>query len=369
MRVALVHDWLNQYGGAERVLEVLHDLFPEAPIYTAFYDPSALPEHYRRWDIRTTGLQRVPFATRYHQLLLPLYPLAFESLDLSAYDVVLSNSSGFCHGVITPPGTVHINYCLTPPRYLWSPEQYLRRERVPAILRSLLLPVLSSLRTWDATAALRVDHFIGISRVVVERIRKFYRREAALIYPPVETQRFQPAPPEEVGDYYLVLGRLVPYKRVDLAVAACTRLGLPLVVAGEGRDRRALEAMAGPTVRFLGHVPQQEADRLLARCRALIFPGEEDFGIVPIEAQASGRPVIAYAGGGALDTVQDEVTGVLFAEQSVESLIDALQRFQRLSFDPSVLRENALRFDVSIFREKLRDFVVRKAERRPHEPP
>ncbi|MCS6802493.1 MAG: glycosyltransferase [Chloroflexota bacterium] len=361
MRVAIVHDWLNQTGGAENVLDVLHELYPDAPIYTSMYDPVLMHPKYRQWDIRTSFMQRLPGVTRHHQPYLPLYPLAFESFDLSAYDLVISNSSGFCHGVVTRPEAVHINYCLTPPRYCWMLPQYLERERVGRVARRLLPILVSALRLWDAVASQRVDHFIGISRAIAARIRKFYRRDAEVIYPPVETSRF--APQREVGEYYLIVSRLIPYKRVDLAIRAFNLLGKPLWIVGDGRDRPALERIAGPTIRFLGRLPAGEVERLFAQCRALIFPGEEDFGITPVEAQAAGRPVVAFGAGGALETVLDGQTGVFFHEPTAESLAEAVERVERLPFDPDQAVRWARTFDTAIFRERLTRSVARAIER------
>jgi glycosyltransferase involved in cell wall biosynthesis len=355
MRVALVHDWLNQTGGAESVLENLVSLFPGAPVYTSIYSPEAMPAAYRAWDIRTSWMDKLPGIKRHHRLYLPLYPVSFESLDLGGYDVVLSNKSGFCHGVITPPETLHICYCLTPTRYVWRYHDDAQRERLGALARAVLAPVLTSLRMWDRLAADRVDRFVAISTEIQRRIAKYYGRESDLIYPPADTSRFRPAP--SPGDYYLVVGRLVPYKRIDLAVQACTQLGLPLKVGSTGRDLERLKAMAGPTVEFLGWVPDEELPELMGHCRAFLFPGAEDFGITPMEAMAAGRPVIAYAYGGALDTVIEGVTGTLFREQTLESLVDALRRFDPMQYDPVVIRRHAEQFDVGIFRKKMAEYV------------
>jgi len=360
MRLALIHDWMNQFGGAEVVLEQLVALFPDAPIYTSIYDPQAMPATWRRWDIRPSWMNRLPLVKKYHQPFLPLYPLVFEGLDLSHYDIVLSNKSGFCHGVITPPQTLHICYCLTPTRYVWRHHDYLRREGVGRLTRALLAPLLSYLRLWDRLAADRVDQFIAISSEIQRRIAKYYRRESQIIYPPVDTHRFIPA--DGYDDYFLVVGRLVPYKRIDLAVRACTALGLPLKVGGSGRDLARLKAMAGPTVEFLGRVPDHLLPGLMARCKAFLFPGDEDFGITPVEAMAAGRPVIAYAGGGVLDTVIEGQTGILFGEQNVESLIAALQRFDPDAYDPSAIRRHAEQFDTSVFRQRIRDYVMQAYE-------
>ncbi len=356
MRVALVHDYLNQYGGAERVLEVLHDLYPDAPIYTSLLDPAIMPPAFQSWDIRTSFLQRIPGSRRVHRALLPLYPLAFESFDLSGYDVVLSNSSAWAKGVITPPNTLHVSYCLSPMRWAWSYEGYVQREQLRNSARSLLPPVIHYLRMWDVTSAQRVDRFIGISRVVVDRITKYYRRSADLIFPPVDASHIPMG--TEHGDEFLVVSRLIPYKRIDLAVAACSRLSLPLRVIGDGRDRDKLMAMAGPTVKFEGRLSDQEVHAALGHCRAFIFPGEEDFGIAPVEAMAAGRPVIAYAAGGALDTVAAG-TGRFFHHQSVDALADALGRFEGDSYDPVGVRTHAMKFDTATFREQIVSYVER----------
>lgn len=357
MKLAIVHDYLNQYGGAERVLEEMHTLWPDAPIYTSIYAPELMPPSYRSMDIRPSFMQRLPGVMRHHQPYLPFYPFAFEAIDLAEYDVVVSNSSAFAKGVVTQPSALHICYCLTPMRWVWSYHEYVRRERLGRLSRLALPLVVNYLRLWDVASANRVDHFIGISRAVAARILKHYRREAAVIYPPVNTAAFGPVP--QPDDYYLVVSRLIPYKRIDLAVEACTRLNRPLKVVGGGRDRAALERRAGPTVQFLGKVPDDQLADLYARCRALIFPGEEDFGIVPLEAQAACRPVIAFAGGGALETVVDGRTGIHFRRSTPEALIEAILRLEGTSFEPSVIRAHAERFDVRGFRGALGGFVER----------
>ncbi len=307
MRVALVHDYLNQMGGAEKVLLSLHELFPQAPIYTSMYEPKSVDRRFRSMDIRTTFMQRVPFVKRRHQPFLPLYPFAFERLDLRPYDLVISDSSAFAKGVITRPDALHVCYCHTPMRWAWNYEEYVERERLGATARLLLPPFITWLRQWDYATAARVDYFVANSPTVAARIAKYYRREAVFIPPPVDTSHFYEAPQHE--DYFLIVSRLVPYKRIDLAVKAFTMLGLPLRIVGEGRDERRLRRLAGKNIRFLGHLSDDEMRSQMARCRALVFPGEEDFGITPVEAQASGRPVIAYGAGGALATVVEGSTG------------------------------------------------------------
>ncbi len=357
MKIALVVSWLNQYGGAERVLEAAHELFPQAPVYTSIYDPGALPAAYREWDIRVSFLDRLPGAHRHHQRYLPLYPLAFESFKLDGFDLILSIPSAFAHGVRVPASTPHLCYCLTPARVLWQYQEYVENEAVGPVVRAALPAAVRPLRAWDRRAAARVSEFAAISRVVQERIRKYYGRASRIIYPPVDVGHFQPALAGEIEDYYLIVSRLVPYKRVDLAIAAFNELGLPLLIAGDGRDRPRLERLAGPTVRLLGRVSDAERRGLMARCRALIFPGEEDFGLTPLEANASGRPVIAFAGGGALDSICEGVNGSLFREASAASLAECVRSFDAAAFDPRRIRAHAEQFDASIFKQALSAFV------------
>ena len=361
MKVAIVHDWLNQVGGAESVLEVLKEVFPQSPIYTSIYWPKAMPVQYREWDVRTSWLNRLPLIKRYHQPFLPLYPLAFEAFDLRGYELVISNKSAFCHGVITPPETVHICYCLTPTRFLWDYHNYVSHERINPLAGALLAPVLRNLRLWDKAAADRVEHFVAISETVRQRIKKFYRRDALVIHPPVDVQGFQVR--ESHDDYFLIVSRLIPYKRIDLAVQAFNLLGLPLKILGDGRDRRRLEAMANSNIEFLGRLQDQQVGEYLSRCRAFVFPGEEDFGIAPLEAQAAGRPVIAYAAGGALETVVEGVTGLFFREQTAESLAEAVSSFDGKAFDGATIRQHAQDFDKEAFKDELRTFVDGKLGR------
>ena len=358
MKVALVHDWGNQVGGAEGVLLALKEMFPDAPVYMSMYDPAVMPAVCRTWEIHTSFMDRLPLVKRHHQPFLPLYPLAFEQFDLSEFDLVLSNKSGFCHGIITPPQTLHIDYCLTPTRYVWDYRSYARREGIGRVANFLLQPLLSYLRTWDRLAADRVDHFVAISRQVQRRIRKFYRRDSVVIYPPVETDRFSLG--DSHDDYFLIVSRLIPYKRIDLAVQAFNELGLPLKIAGSGRDRQALEQIAGPNVEFLDRVPDDELPTLLQRCRAFIFPGVEDFGITPLQANAAGRPVIAYRAGGALDTVVEGRTGLFFDEPTPESLAAAVRALEAMAFEPEAIRQHALHFDKTVFQRELKRFVEEK---------
>ena len=367
VRVALVHDWLNQMGGAENVLEEFVDLFPGAPVFTSMYGPEKMPDTYRSWPIRTTFMQRLPFVTDHHQAFLPLYPAAFKTTDLSGFDLILSNKSGFCHGVTSHKGqrkALHVCYCLTPTRFLWLYDQYRQREQIGALLDLGLRPLLALLRRWDYAAAQKVDHFIAISSAVQERIRTIYNRESVIVHPPVDTQRFSPDPSVPVGDYYLVVSRLIPYKRVDLPVRAFRELPHErLIVVGSGRARHALEEMSGPNVTFLGWQPGERILELMRGCKAFLFPGLEDFGITPVEAMSTGRPVIAFRGGGALDTVIPGKTGEFFDLQTPERLRTVIERFDVHAYDTVACRRQAERFSREAFRRRLLDclgeFVTR----------
>ncbi len=354
MRLALVHDWLNQAGGAEVVLEALHGMFPEAPVYTAIADPTRVPA-IAGWDLRASWMDRLPGIHAHHQPYLPLYPAAWRTTRLRGYDLVLSNKSGFCHGV-DAGSAVHVCYCLTPTRYVWEPDEYLAHEDAPPGTRAALGTLLPTLRQWEIAAAARVDHFVAISSVVRDRIAACYGRDAVVIYPPVELDPLKLS--DEVGDFYLILARLVPYKRIDLAVEAFNRLGRPLVVVGEGRDRARLESLAGPTIDFRGRLPQAEVAELLARCRALIWPGVEDFGLAPVEAMASGRPVIARRAGGVLDTVVEGRTGLFFDTPDPDALAAAVLRADEIYWDPLAIQAQARRFGRPVFEALLRDFLA-----------
>jgi len=346
--IAIVHDYLVQYGGAERVVEALHELWPEAPVFTSLYEPRALPHSFAEMDVRTSPLQHMPGARRHFKLVLPLYPAAMRSLDLTGYDVVVSSSSGWAHGVRTDAGARHFVYCHTPARWLYRTDSYVRGERWAAA------PLLPLLRGWDRRAAARATQYVANSEAVGKRIVRAYGRPARVVYPPVDTQRFSLGEPD---DFYLCISRLNSYKRIDLAVHACERLGRRLLVAGDGPARRALTGMAGPHTTFLGRVSDPEATDLLQRCRGLIVPAEEDFCITAVEAMAAGRPVVGYARGGLLETVVPERTGVLFSEQTPESIVRALTRLERLELDPAAIRRHALRFDVRRFQTELREMV------------
>jgi glycosyltransferase involved in cell wall biosynthesis len=352
MKVAIVHDYLNQRGGAERVLECFIDLFPNAPIYTIISDLSIMPDKIRNADVRHSFIQSIPFSKKHYKKLIKWFPLAVEQFDLREYDVVLSSSSAFAKGVITNPNQLHICYCYTPMRYVWDLyHQYINEDVTNPIFKFLLPQVLHHIRIWDQVSAQRVDHYIADSNSIANRINKYYRREASVIYPPVNLDRF--SIPQESEDFFLIVSRLIPYKRVDLAIQACNDLKLPLVIIGDGYDRSRLEAMAGPTVRMLGYQDDTTTTEYYRRCRAFILPGEEDFGITPLEAQACGKPVIAYGKGGALETVVDGSTGLFFNGSSVDSLKDALSRFNPNSFDPHRCRQQAMKFSEEGFKTQI----------------
>ncbi len=355
MKVAISHEWLTTLGGSERVVEAFLEVYPGAPVYTSFLSSRNLPDSVMSWDVRTSFVQKLPFLHQVAQRYIPLFPLAFESFDLSDYDLVLSSSSACAKGVLTGPGTLHVCYCHTPLRYAWEPHLDARLRFANPVARAGSNLVLHYLRLWDRLAADRVDHFIANSRNIAAKIAKYYRREATVINPPVNVERFPPR--GKKGSYFLVLSRLVAYKRVDLAVKAFSRLGLPLKVVGDGPERKRLERMAAANVQFSGYAYDEEVPELIDDCVALVFPGEEDFGIVPVEAMAAGKPVIGLGRGGLLETVIDGRTGVLFPEPTVASLIEGMSRFAPGDFDPGKLSRHAASFSKERFKREISDFV------------
>lgn len=359
MNVAIIHYWWLSNRGGEAVCAALVELFPNADLYIHVCNEEvvrqALPPTFTG-KIHNTFISRLPGAKKHYQKYLPFMPLALEQLDLSAYDLILSSESGPAKGVVTRPDAVHICYCHSPMRYVWDMyHEYL--GGAGRLIRTLFPLVAHWLRVWDRLSADRVDHFIANSGFVAARIRKFYRRDAEVIFPPVNTDEFSPT--AERGDFYLCLGQLVAYKRADLAVEAFNQLGLPLVVVGEGELFERLKSLAKPNIRLMGRQPFAEIKDLLQRCRGLVFPGMEDFGIVPVEAMAAGAPVIAYGKGGALETVIHGKTGILFEQQNVESLIAAVQQLEKgaFSFNPAELHAHAATFDKRIFKQRITAFV------------
>ncbi|MGH7263751.1 MAG: glycosyltransferase [Candidatus Rokuibacteriota bacterium] len=354
MRVALVHDWLTGIRGGERVLEALVALYPSATLHTLVHVPGSVAPPIEGRPIRTSFIQRLPGAPRRFRYYLPLFPLAVERLDLSGYDLVVSTSHCVALGVRPPPSACHVAYSFTPMRYAWEfRDEYVRR--VPAGARWAARTLLDGLRRWDRAAGRRVPYLACISRHVAARIRAAYGREPRVIYPPVRTDRFQPA--GEPGPEFLCVSAFAPYKRLDVAVDAFTRLGWPLMVIGAGPDEARLRRRAGPSVRFLGRQDDAALARAYARCRAFVFPAEEEFGIAPLEAMAAGRPVIAYRRGALTETVVEGVTGVFFDEQTPDALVDALRRFEVSGFSAEKIRAHALRFDETRFRDEMRTFT------------
>lgn len=367
MKVAIIHYWLVQMRGGEKVVEALCEMFPDADIFAHAYDPSKVSETIRRHNVRTTFVGRLPKATRFYQAYLPLMPLALEQLDLRDYDLVISSEAGPAKGVLTRPDALHICYCHTPMRYVWNMYTEYRQSANP-LARAIIPLIAHRLRQWDVSSAARVDYFVANSHNVARRIAKYYRRDSVVVHPPVDTDHFRPVPAGPAPGYYLCAGQLIPYKQVGLAIEACNRLQRQLVVVGDGAQRADLEKLAGPTIRFEGRLSDADLRDRYGQCRALIFPGEEDFGIVPLEAMASGRPVIAYRAGGALETVTPGVTGVLFDHQTVDCLIDAIERFERsrIAFEPAALAARARLFSKDRFKAAMQDVLDQAAaDRRP----
>jgi glycosyltransferase involved in cell wall biosynthesis len=356
-RVAISHEWLTIPGGSEKVVLEFLELFPDADIYTSVYDPEPWPEQIRRARVHTSFLDRLPGAQRHYPRLLPLMNAAFESFDLDGYDLVISSNHACAKNVITGPRTLHVCYCHTPMRYAWDPG-FFAGERLGRGERALLPLLLGRLRRQDALASSRPDVYVANSTFVAARIAKFYRRDSHVIHPPVDVDELLSAPRGE-RDYYLHLGRLVPYKRADVSVQAAARLGRPLKVVGSGRGAEQLEHIRGPGTELLGWVDDDQLGELLAGARALLFPGVEDFGMVPVEAQAAGVPVIAYGEGGARDSVVDGVTGVLYDEDGVEGLCRAIERFETLQFDEAEIRRRAEAFRPERFRQEISELLVK----------
>lgn len=358
MKIAIVHDYLNQYGGAERVVEVMHELFPDAPIYTSVYLAEEMPASFKKMDIRTSFMQKFPFMKKHFKKYLLFFPKAIESFDFSGYDLILSSSSGWAKAARHGKNTLHLCYCYTPMRWVWSYQSYIERERIPKTAEVILKYCIKYLKKWDLITNARVDQFIAISQLIQQRIKRCYNREAVVIYPPVETQRFKID--EKIEDFFLLVSRLNTYKRVDIVVEAFNRLGLPLVIIGEGPDRSHLESIANTNIKLLGKVSDDIVADHCRKCQAFIFPGEEDFGIAPVEAMASGRPVIAYGAGGALETVKDGLTGVFFKEQTAASLVEAVNKMQKMVFDSAIIRQHALNFDKEVFKREIKEYIEKK---------
>jgi len=370
VKVALVHDWLTGKRGGERCLEVFAELFPTADLYTLLHVPGSVSPAIENRRIVTSFIQRLPQAERRYRHYLPLFPAAVRAFDLRGYDLVLSSSHAVAKGVRVPVGALHVCYCFTPMRYVWDLYEDYFGPRAGLAARVLMPPVAAWLRRWDRRTAAGVHQFVAISRFVAARIQRAYGRDADVIHPPVDVSRFRVD--EAPGEFYLVVSALTPYKRVDLAVEACNRLGRRLVIVGTGPEDRRLRALAGPTVELLGWRDDAQTAELYTRCRALLFPPLEDFGITPLEAMAAGRPVIAFGAGGARETVVppgegEPPTGLFFEHQTVEALVDAIRRFEASGhlFEPKALRRRAEAFDRPLFRERVHAYLRARMEAPP----
>lgn len=358
MKVALIHDFLNQVGGAEKVLEIFHELYPKAPVFTITYDKTETGNNFEGMEINTSFIQRLPGGPKRYKWYLAWMPAAIEQFDLSKYDVVLSDCSAYSKGIITKPDTLHICYCHSPTRYLWSDTHaYTEELKQPSVIKKGLPLILNKIRVWDRLAAERVDNFIANSKNVQDRIKKYYSRKSNVIFPPVETSGFEILSQNDIGDYYLIVSRLRPYKRVDIAVEAFNALELPLKVIGTGEEYKKLRKLGNKNIEFLGYVGDAERNRLLSRCKAFIHPQEEDFGIAAVEAMAAGRPVIAYQKGGALETVREGITGEFFEDQTPWSLVDTVREFDAKKYNPDDIRRHAIGFDTNVFKQKIKQYI------------
>ncbi len=358
MRVALIHDHLAQDGGAEKTLKVLAEIFPDAPIYTLLCDQKNIDKYYPKRTIETSIIQKLPGGVKHYQWYMPFMPMAVEFFDLRHFDLVISDTSSFAKGVITNEHTLHICYCHTPTRYLWSDtHQYISELKYNKYFKKLISLVLNYIRIWDKLAADRVDVYIANSQFVAKRIKKYYKRKAEVIYPPVEVNKFKIA--AAPSDYFLIGGRLSPYKRVDIVIEAFLELGLKLKIFGDGIDLERLKKIAhnNPNIEFLGRVDDLTKAELFSNCQAFLYPQEEDFGITAIEAMAAGRPVIAYRSGGATESVIEDVTGVFFNEQTKDSVVLGVKNFTKQHFDPQRIQEHAQQFSEANFKRKIKEFI------------
>ena len=361
LRVALVHDWLTGMRGGEKCLEVLIELFPDAPLYTLLHVRGTMSPLIESRKIHTSFIQRLPSVEKNYRRYLPLFPRAIESFDLSAYDLIISTSHCVAKGAIPSSRALHLCYCFTPMRYVYEMyDEYFGKGQAGIATRAAMTLVAPWLRRWDRRTANRVDHYIAISEHVRKRIERHYHRQADVIFPPVDTGIFHTS--NDGSGYYLIVSALVPYKKVDLAVHAFNKNGSRLVVVGKGPDEAKLRRMARPNVEFVGWKSDEDLALLYAGCTALIFPGEEDFGIVPLEAMACGRPVVAYGVGGALETVQEGSTGIFFYEQTVEAMEQAIAKVTAIRFSPQQIRDRALQFSREIFKDNLSKFIMEKVE-------
>lgn len=355
LKIAIVCDWLTNFAGAERVILKLHKMFPNAPIYTSVYNAEKMPE-FKNAVIHTSFLQKAPKAKDKHQWYLPFYPLAFEQFDLGSYDIVISSCHSASKGIITKPQTMHVSYCHSPMRYAWdNSHEYLRTYKFPWPVNGFIPELIHKIRLWDRMAADRVDYFVTNSNFVKKRIKKYYKRDAEVIYPMVNVKDFFVTPGKK--DYYLAVGRFTPYKKFDLIVDTFNELPYKLKIIGTGKQEKELKAKAKKNIEFLGRVSEDKLREAYSNAKALIFPQVEDFGITSLESMASGRPVIAYADGGALETVKNNMTGIFFDEQNVPSLKAAVIKCEKTTWDSSEIRTYAKKFDETVFEKKFQNYL------------
>ena len=360
-KIALVHYWLTGMRGGEKVVQSICNLYPDMDIFTLVYDEAKIVESIKKHNINTSIIQKLPFGKKKYKIYLPFMPVAIEQFDLSEYDIVISSESGIAKGVLTKPETCHICYCHTPMRYLWNMYfEYLKNERIGFLKRSFIKVFFNYLRLWDVASAMRVNYFISNSNNVRKRILKYYNRDSEVIYPPVDVENFKLERKKQ--DYYLVVSQLVSYKRIDLAIEAFNRLKKELIIIGGGPEFKRLKKIAGANIKFLGWQSGEELRKYYANAKAFIFPGEEDFGITPVEAQASGTPVIGFGKGGLLETVIDKETGLFFYKQEIKDLIEAINSFEskKSKFDSDKIRKNSLKFSREIFESRLGKFIEEK---------
>ena len=358
MKIALIHDWLIGMRGGEKVLECLCELYPEATIFTLLYDPAAVSDTIRKMKIvESPYLKKLPFGRNKYRYYLPFFPVMIEQFNLQDYDLVISTSHCVAKGVITKPETMHICYCFTPVRYVWDMYYDYFSNPFQRRISSYITPLVTTyLRLWDQSSKDRVDHYIAIARNIARKISKYYRRDASILYPPVDYDFFQPSP-QVPSDYYLIVSALVPYKKIDLAIEAFNELKLPLKIAGVGPEMKKWQQLSQPNIEFLGWVDNPTLRELYSNCHALIFPGEEDFGIVPLEAMSCGRPVIAYGKGGQLETIQPGINGIFFQKPTKTSLIDAVRQFQTMEFDSILIRKSVASFRRDLFKQQFNDMI------------
>lgn len=363
MKVALIHDYLIQIGGAERVLEALCEIFPDAPIYTLLYDEKSTNGIFKDRKIKTSFLQKIPFAKKNHRYFLALMPLAIERLDLSEFDLIVSSSSSYAKGITKPKNALHICYCHTPLRYAWDDtKKFIEESHYPRFVKLFIPFIINKIKKWDLKAASKVNYFIANSNFIADKIKKYYKRDAEVIYPPVKlTENLKLKTENLKKDYFLIVSRLLPYKRVDIAIQAFNELGLKLKIVGAGPARKNLEKMAGKNIEFLGSIHDEELVDVYSDCVAFIFPQEEDFGITAVEAQMAGRPVIAFKAGGALESIIEGKTGIFFKKQNKDSLIDAVKRFKNMKFNEDDIKAHAQKFSKEEFKKKMKEFVDNKS--------